>query len=215
MSENPYDVLGVEKSASTDEIRHAYRRAAAAEHPDRGGSHTRMAAVNGAYALLSDQHARAHYDQHGEAEKPKPPIDVAATAALTSFFDQALDKAPEHVDLIEAIKQGMTQTLANIANDLHQIRTRRDRDARRGKRLKYQQAKSSHDMLTEQLKTRAENFERQIADAERAAEILKRAIEMIQDFKWEDDRSVMASDALGEIERMRRDIHVMFRGFGS
>lgn len=42
-------VLGCDKDASRDDIERAYRRAAAANHPDRGGSHDAMAEINRAY----------------------------------------------------------------------------------------------------------------------------------------------------------------------
>lgn len=44
-----WEVLGVARTASLDEVRAAYRRAASAAHPDRGGSHARMADVNRAW----------------------------------------------------------------------------------------------------------------------------------------------------------------------
>lgn len=61
-----YDTLGVERRASDDQIREAYRRLARQYHPDRvGGSAAgadRMPAVNEAYRVLSDPGRRAMYD---------------------------------------------------------------------------------------------------------------------------------------------------------
>jgi len=65
VAKNYYEILGVEKSASTDEIKRAYRKLAAEHHPDRGGSADRFKEINEAYQVLSDGTKRSQYDQYG------------------------------------------------------------------------------------------------------------------------------------------------------
>ena len=62
-----YDVLGVKKDASADEIKKAFRRAAVEHHPDRGGNETKFKEVNEAYEVLKDSEKRKRYDQFGHA----------------------------------------------------------------------------------------------------------------------------------------------------
>ncbi len=57
-----YATLGVARDADAETIKAAYKRASLAAHPDRGDSHETMAAVNQAYAILSDPQLRAEYD---------------------------------------------------------------------------------------------------------------------------------------------------------
>ncbi len=62
-----YDILGVPKGASDDEIKKAFRKLAHQHHPDKGGEEERFKSINEAYQVLSDQKKRAAYDQFGSA----------------------------------------------------------------------------------------------------------------------------------------------------
>jgi len=62
-----YDVLGVKKDASADEIKKAFRRAAVEHHPDRGGDEAKFKEINEAYEVLKDTDKRKRYDQFGHA----------------------------------------------------------------------------------------------------------------------------------------------------
>jgi molecular chaperone DnaJ len=61
-----YDILGVKKGASADEVKKAFRKLAHEHHPDKtGGDDSKFKEINEAYQTLSDEGKRAKYDQFG------------------------------------------------------------------------------------------------------------------------------------------------------
>jgi len=67
MANDYYKTLGVEKGASDDEIKKAYRKLAHKHHPDKsGGDEAKFKEINEAYQVLSDKTKRAQYDQFGQ-----------------------------------------------------------------------------------------------------------------------------------------------------
>jgi molecular chaperone DnaJ len=67
MSQNYYELLGITKNASKQEIKKAFRAKAKEHHPDKGGDEAKFKEINQAYETLSDEQKRAYYDQFGSS----------------------------------------------------------------------------------------------------------------------------------------------------
>ena len=75
MAKNYYDILGLSKDASADEIKSAYRKMAKKYHPDvnkEEGAAEKFKEVNEAYEVLSDPTKKSNYDNYGSASGPNP-----------------------------------------------------------------------------------------------------------------------------------------------
>lgn len=68
---DPYEILGIDRNASPDEVKAAFRRLAPKYHPDRNPddptAQERFKEINAAYQVLSDPQKRAAYDRFGDA----------------------------------------------------------------------------------------------------------------------------------------------------
>lgn len=71
MPKDYYKILGVDKTASQDDIKKAFRKLAHEHHPDKGGQEAKFKEINEAYQALGDADKRARYDQFGSADGPQ------------------------------------------------------------------------------------------------------------------------------------------------
>ena len=68
MAKDYYNILGVDKKASTDDIKKAFRKLAHKYHPDKGGTdESKFKEITEAYSVLSDDKKRREYDTYGQA----------------------------------------------------------------------------------------------------------------------------------------------------
>lgn len=92
MTKDYYEVLGIDKKASSTDIKKAYRKLAMKWHPDRNKTpeaEKKFKEISEAYAVLSDENKRAQYDQYGHAgfEQRYSQEDIFRNANFNDFED--------------------------------------------------------------------------------------------------------------------------------
>lgn len=89
MSKNYYETLGVDKNASADEIKSAYRKLAKQYHPDLNKTDeaaTKFKEINEAYEVLSDPQKKSNYDTYGSADGMAGGFSGAGTSGFGGGF---------------------------------------------------------------------------------------------------------------------------------
>jgi curved DNA-binding protein CbpA len=114
--ETLYDVLGVARSASPEEIKAAYRRLSSLRHPDRdGGDPERMSQLNVAYQVLGSPDKRRKYDETGFASGPSMSLEQKANAVMMQVFATCMGSVPDaelpFTDLFKKVREALDNRL--------------------------------------------------------------------------------------------------------
>ena len=112
MSIDYYEILGVERTATQDQIKKAYMRKARKAHPDAGGCKQDFQLIALSYNVLSDPDKRGRFDRGESVDGSDPMKDV-----LSSLIQEAFGKSEEPMHFIKAearkqiqsMKQGLKQ----------------------------------------------------------------------------------------------------------
>lgn len=90
---NPYDILGINKSASDSDIKKAYRKQAKIHHPDRNGDEEKFKQITEAYEVLGNKTKRDNYDRFGSADgNPFGSKNPFSDGAFGDMFEQFFGK---------------------------------------------------------------------------------------------------------------------------
>lgn len=191
-AQNLYEVLGVPRDASQEEIKKVYREKAKKLHPDKGGSIQAMSQLALAYECLGDPERRKHYDDTGISDGADQ-TEQAARNIILSAFDQATANdsnidyvgfARDHVESRLNHYESQLSDLKSIIKRLERSRARVKTRARvKGKGKKSHQPRQNlfHMMVDKKLQIAKEHVDKCAA---MVAEH-KAAMDMLKDYEFE------------------------------
>ena len=185
-----YELLGVEKGATKEEIKKAYRRKSAEYHPDKtGGSMVKQSLLNLAKETLIDEEKRSHYDKTGTVEGRRLDIvNKRAETVLASIACQIVDSPIMPDNIIEYMEKNVEMGIDAGLNELNKYhREMHEMELRRGRMKAKNGAYNYFDGYIDQ---KIEEMKIRIEKEELGIEVMRRVAEMVYDF--EDSEQLMA-----------------------
>jgi len=187
---NPYEVLGVNRGATPDIIKKAFRKLSMRHHPDRGGDHATMQEVQAAYDLLSDEEKRAEYDAHGHIKPPAPDLRQQAMSMLDQVLENVLQDLP--ADSIDVIGQAVRHLETVKDNHEGKVDTWRKKKAQLEEAARRTKAKDGKDnVVSAVLQGMIHRCEQNIKPLEHHVNVLGEMIRILEDheYDWERPRA--------------------------
>ena len=106
---NHYQTLGVERTASAEDIKRAYRKLAGQHHPDRGGDTAKFQTIQAAYDVLGDPGKRQQYDN------PAPQFSGGAPFDFDNIFNMFGARFQQPGQPQQQVRMSLWITLADVA----------------------------------------------------------------------------------------------------
>lgn len=175
-----YDTLGLNESATQDEIRHAYRRLAQIHHPDKGGKEEVFKAISAAYEVLGNPEKRKLYDEgklnaNGQRE---PSEEEVAASALAGVFDALMN---HEGDIIAMTRQSLVSNKKQMDMQLSSASQKLRRAERR---LKHVVFKGKGTNLMKQVCERVvENCKGQVAHCEKQKHMIGLGLKLLAEYE--------------------------------
>lgn len=194
---DPYEILGVDRTANDDEIRQAAKRAAKETHPDAGGTDEAFNDTRRALAILTDPKRRSNFDRSGDADDVPPNnVEAAARMIIASKLDGMINgylmsdfddlKDPRKIDVVANVTALIK---ADIQQTSHIIKTgRRHVDLLEDVAARFtMKSGTGFDIVNRLLEDRIGETRAKMAELEEAIEHLNKAVEMLGNYQFRKD----------------------------
>lgn len=182
---NPYKVLGVEPTASSRQIKKAFRRLSKKLHPDVGGNEAEFATLSMCYNILMDDEKRAYFDETGQIRQSHE-IDKEAAELMIGLFEKlvgAYSGSIFQIDVVVELKQAVREA---FKAGTERIR-KNDKEINFWNKLAKQliKKKEGPPILEVMIDRKLQACRADIAACQHAIEIGKRALELLEMYGFE------------------------------
>jgi len=199
-----YQLLGIRRGATRDEIRRAYRRKAKSSHPDSGGSVEAFGAVASAHDVLADAKRRERYDSTGEIEQARPDnFDGSAIEVIAQKLGMIIHAEQDltSLDIGTVIEQAIREDIALRKSSIANQRRAVERAGSLRVRVK-RKANNEDNMLARVLDWHEGSANDNVRKNEEAVRAMERALEILEGYSFIDDTP---SASAGEVSAALHD----------
>ncbi len=179
-----YDKLGINKNASKEEIKKAYRSKAKENHPDKkGGDNEKMTEITHAYDILSNDKKKERYDSTGQEKET--PFAERFMGFVNDLFIQIIEKTPdvESDDLIEEFRGHADKILKNIKENRSQSKIKIEKYIKVRDRVIA--TTNKHILLV--MDSKIDTMKQSLASFETEIEFIEQCIEVLKTYEYKVD----------------------------
>jgi curved DNA-binding protein CbpA len=184
-----YQLLGLKRAATREEVRKAYRRKAKSSHPDSGGSEEAFNALTAAHDVLADAKRRERYDSTGEIEQARPDnFDGSAIEVIAQKLGMIIHAEQEltSLDIGAVIEQAIREDIALRKSSIANQRRAVERAAALRARVK-RKANNADNMLARVIDWHESSAQDHVKRNEEAVRAMERALEILEGYSFIDD----------------------------
>ncbi len=197
MTADLYATLGVDKKASSEEIKKAFRRKAKKHHPDtnpgdkEATKHFQEIVL--ANKILSDPDKRSRYDQTGDTSDQPDNKIANLVSILSQVFQNTLGslleqhKEPKYQDMIQEMKNWITKHLAELAENKKMLA--QSKTIIEPMLPKFKVQKSQENLMQEVVKWEMEKLDREIARLVQVEVKMLEALEYLKSCSYSKDKN--------------------------
>jgi curved DNA-binding protein CbpA len=185
MNKNLYDILGVSKTATVEEIKAKYKSLAQQHHPDKGGDPEIFKEIKNAYEVLSDPVNRKKYDTTAHYDLGTRLRHQALEQLSRLFFNLLPNINPDLDDLILIMKNESRKEKQNINNNINACNGYIFRLKKIINKIKKKNDQGEN-LLKMFAETQLKNHENELQNFIRQIQIVDIVIEILEDYQYGD-----------------------------
>lgn len=179
---NPYEELGLSRSATDDEIRQRYKSLAQEHHPDRGGDEEKFKRIKRAYEILSDPQTRQEYDTTGNVNN----VRTARSCAIEDICHLARNLIyninAETDDLVVMMRNRVRGFRANITNNINSCKATIDKLQKVVDRIKRKD--SGENMIRSITEDQLKWMQGQLIELNKQIEVNDEMLNILEDYHY-------------------------------
>jgi curved DNA-binding protein CbpA len=191
---DPYEILGVGRDATQEEIISAFKELVKLTHPDHGGDEAEFAKVKAAGDILRDPKKRKLYDEDGFSWQDRPDtINSMAMEKVANFFINSIDATLDgnvSLDGLDLIKGATGFFDLQIRESNNQIERLKRRVKQYEKAIKRLRTKRKNDVIKNLLTNHIATVKHNIASNEEQIKIAVKAKEILSDYEFTQEQTI-------------------------